>query len=98
MKLLLTREAAADLERIADHIARESLSRALSFVAELRQRTGQLLTMPKACPLVPRFENRGVRRCVHGNYLIFYRLDEDKLVVIHVLHGAMDYEPLLFPD
>lgn len=38
------------------------------------------------------------RRRVHGRYLIFYRVGTDKVVVIHVLAGAMDYEPILFPD
>jgi toxin ParE1/3/4 len=35
---------------------------------------------------------------VHGNYLIFYRIDPDHVVVVHVLHGARDYEAILFPD
>jgi plasmid stabilization system protein ParE len=33
---------------------------------------------------------------VHGNYLIFYRIDPDH--VVHVHHGARDYEAILFPD
>jgi toxin ParE1/3/4 len=31
-------------------------------------------------------------------YLIFYRVEPDRVVVIHVLHGAMNYAELLFPD
>jgi plasmid stabilization system protein ParE len=34
---------------------------------------------------------------VHGNYLIFYRADESEVFVAHILHGAMDYAPILFP-
>jgi len=40
----------------------------------------------------------GIRCRVHGNYLIFYRIDPDKLTIIHALQGARDYELLLFPD
>jgi len=29
---------------------------------------------------------------------IFYRIGRETVDVIHVLHGAMDYEPLLFPE
>lgn len=98
MRLVFTREAEADLERIGDHIALESPSRAVSFVQELRSTVVRLLDMPRAYPLVPRFEDAGVRRCVHGNYLIFYRVGPDEVEVIHVLHGAMDYEPILFRE
>ena len=52
--------------------------------------------MPQAFPLVPRFEHTGIRRRVHGNYLIFYRIGPDAVDIIHIMHGAMDYERLLF--
>lgn len=29
-------------------------------------------------PLVPRYEGHGIRRRVHGNYLIFYRVAEQE--------------------
>ena len=33
-----------------------------------------------------------------GSYLIFYRVGRDAIEVIHILQGARDYEPLLFPE
>jgi plasmid stabilization system protein ParE len=48
-------------------------------------------------PLVPCYEQHGIRRCVHADYLIFYRVGAELVEVIHILHGAQDYEPLLFP-
>ena len=54
--------------------------------------------MPRAFPLLPDWEDRGVRRRSHGNYLIFYRVHADQVEVLHVLHGARDYERILFPD
>jgi plasmid stabilization system protein ParE len=53
--------------------------------------------MPLGYPLVPRYEKKGLRRCVHGNYQIFYRVDGELIFVIRVLHGARDYEALLSP-
>jgi plasmid stabilization system protein ParE len=97
MIVVITDAAEVDLERIGDAIAQDNPRRAVSFVRELRQRCEQLADVPKAFPLVSRHEQTGVRRCVHGNYLIFYRVDLETVQVIHVLHGAMDYEPLLFP-
>ena len=94
----ISAEAEADLESIGDYIARDNPMRAVSFVQELRAKCMDLSDMPDAFLLVPRYERRGIRRRVHGNYLIFYRDQNDKVVVIHVLHGAMDYAPILFPS
>jgi len=54
--------------------------------------------MPKGFPLVPRYEHLGIRRRVHGNYAIFYRVESKQMMVIHILHGARDYEAILFPE
>ncbi len=98
MIVVITTEAGDDLERIGDHIALNNLVRALSYVQELRQSCEKLADMPERFPLVPRYRDSGVRRRVHGNYLIFYRIGTKTIDVIHVLHGAMDYERVLFPE
>jgi plasmid stabilization system protein ParE len=33
-----------------------------------------------------------------GSYLIFYRVGTETIEVVHILHGARDYDPLLFPE
>ncbi|MFD2183895.1 type II toxin-antitoxin system RelE/ParE family toxin [Rhodoplanes azumiensis] len=48
--------------------------------------------------MIPCWEDRGIRRRTHGNYLIFYRIEDDEVQVLHVLHGARDYTSILFPD
>ena len=47
---------------------------------------------------VPRYEHLGIRRRPYGNYLIFYRVLNDTVEILHVLHGARDYEAILFPN
>lgn len=98
MIVRLADEAEADLEGIGDRIAQDDPARAASFVRELRERCIGLARYPKRFPLVPRYEQHGVRHCVHGNYLIFYRVGAEAVVVLHVLHGAMDYARILFPS
>lgn len=98
MKVVFSRSAGADLEAIGDHIARDSPARAVSFLLELEKNAQQIGNNPKAYPLVPRYEDRGIRRRVHGEYLIFFRIEADKVTILHVLHGARDYASLLFPD
>ncbi|WP_087006218.1 type II toxin-antitoxin system RelE/ParE family toxin [Rhizobium sullae] len=96
MKVRFTTEAKADLRQIADYIAKNNPLRALSFIDELEQKCLSLATSPKAFPLVPRYEGHGIRRRVHGNYLIFYRVENEQVVILHALHGAMDYASILF--
>jgi len=98
MILEFASEAENDLEQIADHIAKDNPRRALSFVRELRNRSEDLVNSPNGFALVPRYEHHGIRRRVHGNYLIFYRVENEKVVIVHVLNGATDYGALLFGD
>lgn len=94
----LSAEAEYDLETIGDYIAQDNPTRAISFLRELREKCLGLGNLPERFPLVPRYEAMGVRRRGHGNYLIFYRVEGEKVVVIHILHGAQDYGTILFSD
>lgn len=94
----LTAEAEFDLEAIGDFIARDNPARALSFLRELRGKCLDLADMPERFPVVPRYETTGVRRRVHGDYLIFYRVEPGRVVILHILHGAQNYTAILFPS
>jgi plasmid stabilization system protein ParE len=98
MMLEFSSEAENDLEQIADYIAQDDPRRALSFVQELRSKCEGLLDAPNSFVFVPRFDHHGIRRRVYGNYLIFYRVEPEKVVIIHILHGATDYGAILFDD
>jgi len=98
VKVVIAAEAVSDLEHIGDYIAADNPVRAESFVRELLARCYALADMPRAFPLVPRYEDTGVRRRPHGDYLIFYRVGADVVDILHVLNGAQNYEAILFPD
>ncbi|NHT74784.1 type II toxin-antitoxin system RelE/ParE family toxin [Rhizobiaceae bacterium CRRU44] len=98
MKVVLTDEAIADLIAIGRYINADNPLRAATFVAELENKCQRIGTMPNAFPLIVGREKEGIRRRVHGNYLIFYWVKKNTVEVLHVLNGAMDYEAILFPD
>jgi plasmid stabilization system protein ParE len=98
MRVVVTEAAYVDLLHIGATIKEDSPARAESFVAELYDRCQRLGDMPRAYPLLPYWEYRGIRRRPFGDYLIFYRIGADVVEVLHVLHGARDYEAILFPD
>jgi len=97
VRVVFSREAEVDLEEIGDYIAKNNARRALIFVRDLRAVALRLSDMPHAFPLVPRYEHHGIRRRPVGNYLIFYRVGDARILIVHIVHGARDYESLLFP-
>ena len=98
MKIVLANTAEADLEDIADHIAMDNPARALSFVRELRARCRAIADRPRAWPMMPDRGRGEIRRRVHGAYLILFRIGAGEIVVLRIVHGARDYDALLFPD
>lgn len=98
MKVVITDAAWADMLAIGRAIGEDSPLRAETFVEELFDRCIGIGRMPRAYPLVPGREESGIRRRVFGNYLIFYRVAREKIEVLHIFHGARDYEPILFPE
>jgi toxin ParE1/3/4 len=88
--------AAADLEEIADYIARDNPIRAATFVAELEAKCHAVAEMPELYPARPGLAP-GLRVAVHDRYLVLYRdlpLD-DTVRVERVLHGARNLPRLL---
>jgi plasmid stabilization system protein ParE len=98
MKVLITRSAEAGLFEIGMRIADDNPSRAVTFLEELRQVCNRLGDTPKAYPMVERYRSSGIRRRVFHDYLVFYRVRLEKVEVLHVLHGARDYQAILSSD
>jgi plasmid stabilization system protein ParE len=97
MRVVFSQQAKDGLREIALHIARDNKARAQLFVRELRAKAQDIGRMPRAFPLVPRYEDHGIRRRPHGNYLIFYRAEDDRVSIVLIIHGARDSEALLLP-
>lgn len=97
MIVYFSAEAEHDLEVINDYIARDNPGRALRFLRELREKCAGLADFPERFALVHRYNGSGVRQRAYGNYLIFCRVEADKVIIIHILHGAQDYGAILFP-
>jgi toxin ParE1/3/4 len=90
--LTFTNNARNDLRQIVTAISRDNPNRAISFVDELEQRCKALIKAPLAYAILPRYFDKGIRRIVHGNYLIFYRVVDDEIIVLRMLHSAMDVD------
>ena len=95
-RLLLSPRAAADLEEIADYIARDNPTRAASFINELEGKCRSAAATPDLYPARPELAP-GIRMAVHGRYLVFFRdlPAENTVRIERVLHSARNL-PRLF--
>jgi toxin ParE1/3/4 len=98
MKIIYSTAALADLSNVGGWIAQDNPVRAHSFVDELMKACEGLATMPLRFQLVAGHEESAVRRRPYGSYSIFYSGGDNAVEIIRVLHGARDYERILFPE
>jgi toxin ParE1/3/4 len=82
-------QAFEDLRSIEEFIGRDNPAAAMTFVQKITEQLRNLKDMPgigrKRDDLAP-----GLRSTRFGEYLIFYRISERSVQVLHVVHGARD--------
>jgi toxin ParE1/3/4 len=93
MRVRLTPLAEADIEGIGDRIAERNPARAVSYVRELRERCRSIGEFPHAGPPRPQW-GEGIRIAVHGKYVIVYRVRDEAVQILRVVHGARDLDAL----
>lgn len=98
MKVVITDEALSDISSITRFIKKDNPKRAVSFALELRDACRQLGNSPNAFAALYDYAESGIRKRPYGNYLIFYRVMNSTIEILHVLHGAQDYQKILFPE
>ncbi|MDE1150695.1 MAG: type II toxin-antitoxin system RelE/ParE family toxin [Azospirillaceae bacterium] len=98
MKVVYSVPAQAELRAIGFYIARDNRARARTFIREINASILRIGQIPHGFPLVPHRRNDDIRRQVFRNYLIFYQVREDHVLILHILHGAQDYDSVLFSD
>jgi len=81
--------AIVDLEGIGDFIAQDNPSRAYSFVREIRQQCEQISDFPLRYRARPEL-GEAIRSCAFGNYVILFRPEYTDVLIVRILHGALD--------
>jgi addiction module RelE/StbE family toxin len=94
VKVSLSPEAQADLDEIARWIDDDNPERADTFVDELERACAGLGDRPLRFPAVPEIRH-DLRKRVHDDYLIFYRVRQEEVEVVRIGHGARDWTALL---
>ncbi len=94
MKVFITPAANNDIIHIGNWIAQENPRRAVSFMMELQVACHAIGDAPKGSAVVQRYVGHDIRRKPFRNYLIFYRIKNEAVEIIPVIHGARDYSNL----
>ena len=79
--------AVEDLESIAEYISRDSAAYAAAVIRNIIESTRRLTKFPESGRIVPELNDRGTREVIAHGYRVIYRLQEEHVLVITVLHG-----------
>src|SRR5438067_2274635 len=93
-RLQFAPEAADDLDDIYDHLAQFNAASAARVVQAIEQTCRTLARFPGMGRARDELQPR-LRSFPGGAYVIFYRLTDDGIQIVRILHGARDF-PALF--
>ena len=97
--VILTPEAEADLRDIYRYIASVLQERtpAQRLITKLRDSILELDTIPERWNRYERepWFSRGLRKAIVGNYVIFYLVQESAVLILAILYGKREPQPLL---
>jgi toxin ParE1/3/4 len=88
MNVHWTESALADLRAIETYVARHSPQYTQSLVQRLFDRSGQLADQPRLGAMVPEHEEETLRELIEDSYRIIYRILEQQIDIVAVVHGA----------
>jgi toxin ParE1/3/4 len=86
----VSEEAHRDVQGIHDLIARDKRGAAAKWVREFHRLAKSLTQNPLQFEVMPEAENvdRPWRHLLFGNYRIVYRVDENRVTILRVIHGS----------
>ena len=87
--------AGNDLQDIENFIARDSVLHAIAFVDRVVESAETLLKNPRIGRVVPEFNREDLREVIFRSYRVVYLLQDDKIVILRVVHGSRDLAALV---
>ena len=83
-----TEAALTDLRHIETHIAHDSPQNGRRMVERIFSRTEQLADFPRLGAKVPEYNDESLREVLENPYRIVYRVRENRVDVVAVVHAA----------
>jgi toxin ParE1/3/4 len=93
MNVYWTENAIEHLASIYEYIALNSPTYATGMVDRITRRSSQIADSPLSGRMVPEYQAPDIRELIEKPYRIIYRIKQDQIDVLAVIHGAR-----LLPD
>jgi toxin ParE1/3/4 len=97
MKIVWTEPAVEDLRELHAYIARDSAVYASDFAERIISAAESVLAHPKLGRVVPEQHDENVRELLYQHYRIIYRVKNDLIAMLAVIHGARDLSQVTPP-
>ena len=89
-----TNRAWSDLEQAADYIAQDSPNYAATLLAQARDAARSLDRFAERGRIVPELRDAAIREVFVGSYRLVYRILQNRVEVLALVHGARDLAAL----
>ena len=93
MNVIWTNNAKRELRGVYDYVAKNSPRYAQGVVDRITRKTEQLATFPRFGAEVPEYGDESIRELVEHPYRIIYRVCDDRVEILSVVHGARQLPP-----
>lgn len=77
-----------DLAHLVAYISRDSAFYAQTFGEKVVLATRRLMDFPESGRMIPEAEDRSLREIIVQGYRVMYRLEEDHVLILAVMHGS----------
>jgi len=86
----ITKIAGSDIQEIFKYILRDNKRAAIKWVEEIERQIDRLGNFPMRCSIIPEAEEleEKYRHLIYGNYRTIFRIEESKVIIMRVIHGA----------
>jgi toxin ParE1/3/4 len=98
MNVCWTEAALGDLRAIEAYIGRRSPQYAQGMVERIFARSERLSFQPRLGPIVPEYEEETLRELFENPYRIVYRIADQQIDVVAVVHAARKFPSGLGAD
>lgn len=88
MKVNWTEVAVGHLQYIHDYIARDSKQNARRFVDRISRKSQAIGHWPESGSVVLEFASPKIREVFEKSYRVIYRIHDDRIDILAVIHGA----------
>jgi plasmid stabilization system protein ParE len=78
------------LRNLHSYIAQDSQVYASSFVERIILSVEKLGSFPRVGRMAPEADNETIRELIYHNYRIIYRINDELIEIITVIHGRRD--------